>query len=284
LTARGFPPNARATNACGLAGAAVAAGLFESLGLGAWLAVALLIAADLGLLLRRPLPDVPLRTLGGLMAVAAGCTLLAVFRPDWVERPLWGPGGRVGSLGKLFSEAYLARTGAAILLTTLLGGGLFLACDAVLVRIGGTMAAAGIGLSTAIATAVGRYRSLSPAPAATNLVDVAKAFPGRRTRLPNPGLNLPEEPDADADDEPTIRVRRREPIMPEQELTGADGSGCDPDDTDDPSDTDDPLDPGDGTLYYRGGCACDASAPAGFGGGLAAVALLLTFARRRRLR
>ena len=86
---RTFPPNAQPANACGLLGSIVAGGLYEAFGLGAWGVLALLLTADIALLRRHSLPDLPLRTAGGVIAIAAGCTLLALFLPDWVARPLW---------------------------------------------------------------------------------------------------------------------------------------------------------------------------------------------------
>ena len=114
-SARLFPPNVRATNACGFSGSAVASTLYEWLGLGAWFGVGLLALLDLMLLRRRDLPDLPLRTVGGVVATAGTCTLLAMFLPDWIGRPIWGPGGSVGAVGMLFAEFYCARAGAALL-------------------------------------------------------------------------------------------------------------------------------------------------------------------------
>jgi len=87
----GFPPHARATNACGFLGSVVATGLYEWFGLGAWSVVIAVAGFDLMLLRRRALPDLPLRTAGGLVAVVGICTLVAMFLPDWIARPIWGP-------------------------------------------------------------------------------------------------------------------------------------------------------------------------------------------------
>ncbi|NBW86831.1 MAG: hypothetical protein EBR23_08410, partial [Planctomycetia bacterium] len=133
---RVFPPQTRATNACGMIGSTIAAGLYEALGLGAWMVAALLAGLDWALLRRRPLPDLPLRTAAAALALAAVCTLLTMFLPDWVDRPLWGPGGRIGGLGRLFAETYLARTGAAIMVTAVAAGGLFMAADAAILLVG----------------------------------------------------------------------------------------------------------------------------------------------------
>ena len=74
---RTFPPNAPPANACGLIGSAVAGGLYEAIGLAAWFGLGLLVALDVALLARRPLVDLPVRTAGAAIAMAAACTLLA---------------------------------------------------------------------------------------------------------------------------------------------------------------------------------------------------------------
>ena len=211
---RTFPPNAPPANACGLIGSAVAAGLFEAVGLAAWFVLGLLVALDVALLARRPLPDLPLRTAGAAIAIAAACALLAVFLPDSIPRPLWGPGGRLGEVGRYLAEAYLARAGAAILLTAILLGGLFLAMDAVVTRFG-RLAWAGLGTTAvAVATAASRIRLPSRATVSAaqddEAVDLATAFPGLRGRLTVRSADGDDEGDAE-EDEPAIRVRRREP-------------------------------------------------------------------------
>ena len=105
--ARMFPPHAWATNACGFFGSAVASSLYEIFGLGAWFVVVLIAGLDLLLLNRRVMSDLPLRTSGAVVATVGICTLLAMFLPDWVGRPIWGPGGYTGATGRLFAEAYL---------------------------------------------------------------------------------------------------------------------------------------------------------------------------------
>jgi DNA segregation ATPase FtsK/SpoIIIE, S-DNA-T family len=215
-----FPPHARATNACGILGSVVASGLYEWFGLGAWLAVAAVAAFDLMLLRRRAMPDLPLRTAGAIVAVAGACTLLAMFLPDWVARPIWGPGGHAGGIGRHFAEGNFAKTGAAIIVTAITAAGLFLACDALVLRALSAATVALVGIATAfvaglthIGARIGtRARAASPADA-----DIATAFPGLRLRTTGAtdgidGDEDEDETDVDGDDdsEPTIRVRRRE--------------------------------------------------------------------------
>jgi S-DNA-T family DNA segregation ATPase FtsK/SpoIIIE len=232
---RGFPPNARATNSCGLVGAIAAAGLYEALGFGVWLAIGLVVAADIAMLRRHAMPDLPLRTAGAAIAVAAACSLLALFLPDWAPRPLWGPGGRVGSIGRVIAETYLANTGAAILLIALLGGGLFLACDAVLVRIGSLAGVGSIRFTNAIVSGVTAVAGLltrrrPSVPATADGTEAARVFPGLRKRLA--ASQEPDDDDSEDDDsEPTIRVRRREPVVAAPVLDESDADDVDSDES-----------------------------------------------------
>lgn len=234
--AREFPPHARATNACGLLGSTVATGLFESFGLGAWFVVGLLAGLDFMLLKRRSLPDLPLRAIGAVLATVGVCTLLAMFSPAWISRPLWGPGGSTGATGRLFAEAYFATAGATIIVTAITGAGLFLACDAVLLR-----AAAGARSLLAIVggagSALGRRLATRSASAGADtdmqVADPLAGFPSLRSRLASrlSAGAAPDVSDADEDLEPTVRVRRREkPMVEADEFEAADENIEDTDD------------------------------------------------------
>ena len=216
---RAFPPNAHPANACGLLGSVVAAGLFEALGLGAWGALAFLVVLDIALLRRRGLPDLPLRTTGGVIAMAAACALLALFLPDWIDRPLWGAGGRIGAVGGALAARYLAGAGAAIVLTAILCGGLFLACDTLILQAGRVAQAAGsavIGSVSAAAASLAARRQATPTDLDDDdAVDLAGMFPGLRGRLGRSAAAADADDVDEDDDGPTIKVRRRDP-MPEE--------------------------------------------------------------------
>jgi S-DNA-T family DNA segregation ATPase FtsK/SpoIIIE len=227
----GFPPHARATNACGFLGSVAASGLYEWFGVGAWFAITAVAGFDLMLLRRRALPDLPLRTAGGIVAVVGLCTLLAMFVPDWVARPIWGPGGHAGAMGRHFAEGYFAKTGAAIVVTAITGAGLFLACDTLVLRsVAGLTAVAG-GVTAAFVAGVTQLRArlATRSRAAGNgpegAVDTATAHPGLRLRTGGgaEGDDEDEAEDAgDGDFEPTIRVRRREKPLAAPEEDGED--------------------------------------------------------------
>ncbi|MFM8705717.1 MAG: DNA translocase FtsK, partial [Planctomycetia bacterium] len=224
----GFPPHARATNACGLLGSIAASGLYEWFGLGAWCVVAVVAVFDVMLLRRRALPDLPVRAAGGIIAVVGVCTLLAMFLPDWVARPIWGPGGHAGAMGRLFAEGYFAKTGAAIVVTAVTGAGLFLTCDTLVLRaVAGLVAIAGsIATGLVAGLTVLRARVASRPGLAAEQGDgdagVATADPGLRQRIAGAADEGESDDGTDADDdaEPAIRVRRREkPLaVPEDEL------------------------------------------------------------------
>jgi S-DNA-T family DNA segregation ATPase FtsK/SpoIIIE len=230
--ARVFPPHARATNACGLFGSSIATAVYEACGLGGWFVVALLLGFDIALLRRRPMPDLPLRAAGAVLAAGGVCTLLAMFLPAWIDRPLWGPGGRVGALGRCFAEAYLARAGAAIVVSAVTAAGLFLACDALLLRLAGGLLALGGGLTAAWQSATTAW-AVAARPAAGD-DDPRAIFPGLRRRAAEVGMSDEDEDDEnEADDEdaaPTIRVRRREPPVV---IDAADDDADDEDQSDD---------------------------------------------------
>jgi len=217
----GFPPHARATNACGYLGAVAASGLYQWFGLGAWLVVAAVAGADLMLLRRRALPDLPLRTAGGIVAVIGACTLLAMFLPDWIARPIWGPGGHSGAIGRLFSEGYFAKAGAAIVVTAITGVGLFLACDTLVLRAAAGMTHAMSCIASAFMAALShagtrmaaRSRAAQAAAEASAIGDV---FPGLRLRTADGSHATGDEDESEDESEdddgtgPAIRVRRRE--------------------------------------------------------------------------
>ncbi|MFM7208160.1 MAG: DNA translocase FtsK [Planctomycetaceae bacterium] len=232
---RVFPPNAQAVNACGLLGAAVAGTLFEAFGLAAWLAVVLAALLDAAVLRRRRLPDMPLRTVGAALALAGFCTLLTLFLPEWIERPLWGPGGRVGTMGRLLVDTYLARTGGAIVVTAVMLAGLFLACDALVIAAATAVGRAAVSLSSGLGAVAGaaatlggriatRRRSQPEDGGDAAEASLAHRFPGLRGRLGT--MDRDDDDDADDETEPAIRVKRRE-------MPVADESQPDADDHDD---------------------------------------------------
>ena len=244
-----YPPHARPANACGLIGSTVAAALAEAFGLGAWVVVAFFVGLDGALLRRKTLADLPWRAAGAVVATAAACTLLAVFLPDWIDRPLWGPGGRTGAMGRLFAEAYLARTGAAIVVTALAAAGLFIACDTLVLRGLAGIAACAAWTAAAIATLRGRLAARRKTAAAASdddeRADVAAAFPGLRGRLTGASTDEGDDEESADDDGPTIRVKRRPPpaaaVAAEEDLDDANEVDAEADEPESDDDAEEPA-------------------------------------------
>ena len=219
---RAFPPNARAANACGTAGSFLAGFGYRWFGFGAYGVLAFLASLDVALLRRRQIPDLAVRTAGAVLACVGACTLLAMFLPDRVPRPLWGPGGLAGATGRLFAEGLFARTGAAIVTASVTAAGLFLACDALLIRLGSVLAACGGVLLAAGSTLLARRPASAAAPAPVAVAVAAEKEPWwqiRRRRgaaasvtaaVDEDASDMADAGDDDADSQgPTIKVRRR---------------------------------------------------------------------------
>lgn len=237
---RVFPPHARAENACGLIGATASATLYEAFGLGAWFVVAFLVVLDIMLLRRRPLPDLPLRAIGAVVAIAGSCSLLAMFLPDVIARPVWGPGGYAGATGKMFAERYFATAGAAIVVTAIAGAGLFLAADAAVVRLTAWLGTVLVALVAGARSAGSRIGSLVRLPH------------GRRRRTKGMAVGAlgsfdefagdrDGEIDTDDDSEPMIRVKRREiPVLADDDRADDNDGDTSHDEVSD-EDTDKPV-------------------------------------------
>jgi len=247
--ARAFPPHAVATNACGLLGAATAAVLVEWLGHGAWLSLGLVVLLDVALLRRRPLPDLPVRAVGAVLATLGTCTLLAMFLPASVGRPVWGPGGAVGALGQTLATRYLATAGGAIAAVGTTVTGLFLACDHLLVRAGQFVLATSAFVVTQLRSAwetAARRRAERLASREDIPVAHGPSLGDRLARL-RLASAAPEDDasadssaaDGEADDAgPTIKVRRRETPVVEEEADDSFEADADhlADDVDDAAD------------------------------------------------
>jgi S-DNA-T family DNA segregation ATPase FtsK/SpoIIIE len=217
-----FPPNARVFNACGAVGSFLAGQAYQWLGIASWIGLALVAALDVALLRRRVLPDLPLRTVGAVIATVGSATLLAMFLPDSFPRPVWGPGGAIGAIGRLFAEGLLAHTGAAIVVSGITAAGLFLVCDTVLVRLAAFVASIGGVIVGTVAALLSRRKPVGGVPAVAAVASVAApAEPTwwqtrRGAAKPVGGVSAEDdesEAERDAVDEadsqgPTIKVRK----------------------------------------------------------------------------
>ncbi len=252
-----FPPNARAFNACGTAGSFLAGLAYRSFGIGAFAVLGFLAALDVALLRRRAIPDLPLRTAGAILATVGFCTLLAMFLPDRLPRPVWGPGGMTGATGRMLAEGLFARAGAAIVTGAVTAAGMYLACDGFVLRVAAAIAAAGglavSGLSTlfgrrgATVVAVAGAGAVAPAAEPATAPEKESWWESRRRKgalaagasVAAPDRGTADGTDADGDDAdsqgPTIKVRRRPPAPVEADDSAfeADDDAVDSSDADD---------------------------------------------------
>jgi len=237
-----FPPNARALNACGAVGSYLAGQAYRWLGIASWIGLALVAALDVSLLRRRVLPDLPLRTVGAVIATIGSATLLAMFLPDSLPRPVWGAGGAIGATGRLFAEGLLAHTGAAIVVSGITAASLFLVCDTALLRLAAFVASIGGVIVGGCAGLLRRRKTAGGVPEGVAVASVAApAEPtGGQARRgpakPVAGASAAEDDESeserdagdDADSQgPTIKVRKL-PARP-----AAEDSTFEPDDVED---------------------------------------------------
>ena len=215
-----YPHNDPPANACGPLGAIVATTVFQSVGLAGWLAVVFLVGLDLSLFRRRQLVDLPWRAAGVVLAMLGTATLLALFLPDAVPRPVWGPGGALGVMASHVAREYLAPTGAAIVALALVGTGMFLASDQLVLRLlGGFVSLLSTLGDAGLAVGRGLWNLRRAAAADAAEVEEAEADQTwwqrrRAARLAAAAeADADEDADEEEDDGPTIRVRRRTPVV-----------------------------------------------------------------------
>jgi DNA segregation ATPase FtsK/SpoIIIE, S-DNA-T family len=117
------PPNAPPANPCGPVGAALAHGLFQSVGWASYLILLAIAAVDLLYIRRRPVPERGLRIGGFLLVLLVASSLLQKFWPGLHPSPAVGSGGYLGALAVTFLGQQFGPVGMIlILLATGLAG------------------------------------------------------------------------------------------------------------------------------------------------------------------
>ena len=145
-----WPPKASVSNACGPAGAYVAHGLFEMMGIGAYYAIGSLTVVTVLLLMRREIDQPITRSVGWAFSLLGLATLAAMAAPGWSPGPVVGGGGYLGAMGRAWLEANFAAAGAYIFAISVLLAGLLLATDYFLFRAAAVATTvSGVGLAKA---------------------------------------------------------------------------------------------------------------------------------------
>ncbi|MBL8848377.1 MAG: DNA translocase FtsK 4TM domain-containing protein [Planctomycetaceae bacterium] len=132
-TATVYPVNPQVANLCGPVGARVAHALRESLGLGAWLALAILALVDAQLFSRHGINDPVIRAFGWLNVVIAVCAGLQVIVPGL--GPVVGGGGYVGAWSRTILAEHFSIGGGMIVIATLICAGLLMSGDLWVLRL-----------------------------------------------------------------------------------------------------------------------------------------------------
>jgi DNA segregation ATPase FtsK/SpoIIIE, S-DNA-T family len=150
-----WPQNQYPQNLFGRAGATASDLLYATLGVGAWMLVAGLVALAISLLKRRPAGEMWGRWAGWFIALVGLSTFASLLLPNWTPGPIIGPGGYLGALGAGLLDLYFSGMGGLILAGGLLLIGLFMWTDYLLVRV----AAAGFAGTAAAVSATRRPAS-----------------------------------------------------------------------------------------------------------------------------
>ena len=133
-----YPQNVHPKNACGYWGALTADVLFTTLGVGAYFLVTGLVAVAIALFQNQSTEILWSKTVGWFLTLVGITTLATMLFPEFSLGPIIGPGGYLGALGAGLLELHVARIGGLILAFSVLGIGLFLWTEYVLVRLLGS--------------------------------------------------------------------------------------------------------------------------------------------------
>lgn len=210
-----YPAPAAPANACGKFGAFTAHAMFEGLGVGAYyIAFSLGTLATL-LLQGRTIEQPWVRAIGWTMSLVGLTTLLQIAAPSASPGPIVGSGGYVGAIGRALLESHFATTGSVILLLSVVGGGLLLCTDYVLLR----MSAAVFGtpmrsVSRGLAKSAGAIKQRRSGSAGEVRTDVP-AFAGEDAE---PAIKIGGKTLAEIDDEDDEDDEEDEDIEESDEL------------------------------------------------------------------
>ncbi len=129
-----YPQNAEIQNVCGRSGAMASALLFSGFGIGAYFGLISLAVLDVFLLMRREITHPWVRLIGWLFSLVGLTTFAALAFPQFAPPSVSGAGGLLGLTGRTVLEMHFARIGSYIVTLSVLGAGLLLCTDYVLVH------------------------------------------------------------------------------------------------------------------------------------------------------
>ena len=208
-----YPGHTETANLCGRSGALASTLLFSGLGIGAYYLLVSVAALDAILLARRRVTAPFLRLSGWLLSLVGLCSLAAMALPGLSPGPVIGSGGYLGAAGRGLLERNFAAIGAAIIVVSLILGGLLLSTDYLLLKVlawtvgvpAKNLGRGAVRVGMAYANKVHRRRSDldPPAEPATD----ADAKTDRSVRVTGPARE-------DAQDKQTDEEQQRGPSLP----------------------------------------------------------------------
>lgn len=129
-----WPPNDRAHNLCGSAGATVAYHALAALGAAVYVAMAGLVCLNVLLFARHRVSDPFLRLVGWLLLITGAAAVVDKLFPRGLPGVVIGAGGYVGACLIGLAQQHFSEAGTQLLLIAAAVVGLFLTIDYVLVR------------------------------------------------------------------------------------------------------------------------------------------------------
>src|SRR5438067_1405879 len=110
------PVNQPPSNPCGPVGAALACGLFTTLGWSAWLLPPALLVVNLRWVRRRPVPDRLAPSVGFALVLLVAAAWISKLAPTLEPSPPVGSGGYLGAVVAIFLERHFGPVGLNLIL------------------------------------------------------------------------------------------------------------------------------------------------------------------------
>lgn len=137
-----YPANETIHNACGWWGAVAADFVLNIFGVGAYFVVGAMAVGAFRLLKRQPVDAPYLRMTGAVLALLGLVTLAQMMVPGMTPGPVIGSGGYLGALSSGWLALHFATFGGVIIASSCLIGGVLLATDYTLLKMGHRFATA----------------------------------------------------------------------------------------------------------------------------------------------
>jgi S-DNA-T family DNA segregation ATPase FtsK/SpoIIIE len=189
-----YPVADSISNACGYWGALFSRASMAGIGVGTFLVIGLMGLTSYKILTRGGFKAPFVRSLGWTLVGLATVTAATLSHASSAVFPVYGAGGAIGAMAAAWLDDHFAAAGAWILTLTLLGFGLLLSTDYLLIHLGHVVVVGGTKASVG---------GLKRAKQAAN-----RSLPRRRVTDLDGGVKLASHPDLESEaGHPAIRIR-----------------------------------------------------------------------------